>query len=103
MWHLPQLQIASCIIGVSLRQAAAVNALLTMFITKPANGDALESIFTNTANDSSLTWTISLSNGLFIPLVILFVGARIFTRAFMTKQLFADDCECNVLSRLLNE
>lgn len=79
-------------------------ALCTMFITKPANGDELESLFTNTApDDSSLAWTVSLTNGLFIPLVIGFVGTRMFTRAFLTKQLFADDCECSVPSGLLNE
>lgn len=87
---------------MSLRQAVALNALLTMFINKPVDGDALQSMFDNSSDDeSSLAWSIVLTNGVFIPAVICFVSARMFTRAFMTKQLFADDCEHEAPSRLL--
>lgn len=80
-------------------------ALLTMFITKPASGDPLASAFPNTNHDhdSSLAWSIALTNGLFIALVVCVVGARMFTRAFKTKQVFADDCELKASSRRLTE
>lgn len=71
-----------------------------MFINKPVDGAVLDSMFGN-SDESSLAWSIALTNGVFIPAVICFVGARIFTRAFMTKQLFADDCECRAPGRLL--
>lgn len=73
-----------------------------MFINKPVDGDVLQSMLDNSLDDeSSLAWSIALTNGVFIPAVICFVGARMFTRAFMTKQLFADDCEYKALCCLL--
>lgn len=63
-----------------------------MFVTKAENEIELEKFLPVVSENYSLAWSITLTNGFFIPLVVLFVGLRVFTRAFMTRHVFADDC-----------
>lgn len=64
-----------------------------MFLAKPVIIPPGQDPNFGSEREQSLVWAILLSNGLFIPLVTIVLGLRIYTKVSMTKKLFLDDCE----------
>lgn len=65
-----------------------------MFLTKPLHFSETSGVGRiDRSDDPSLVWSVVLSNGLFIPLVAIFITLRLFTKFSIAKQVFLDDCQ----------
>lgn len=62
-----------------------------MFMTEPLNPEA--TAIPDTSDHSSGALSILVTNGVFIPLVTIITALRIYTKFFMARNLFLDDCK----------